>query len=65
MLAMRPSSIKAFGPTHKDGTDFPYTMECAYIVDLASVVGICRCAHNTTEVGNEPLRKRVERLTGH
>ena len=34
--------------------------ECTYIVDFASVVGICRCTRNTFEAGEEPFRKRVE-----
>jgi hypothetical protein len=38
--------------------------ECTYIVDFASVVGICRCTRNTFEAGEEPFRKRVERVAG-
>jgi hypothetical protein len=38
---------------------------CGYIVDFASVVSICRCACNTAEAGEEPFRKRVERVRGY
>lgn len=40
-------------------------MECAYIVDFASVAGICRCVRDTAEAGEEPLRKRVERIVSY
>jgi hypothetical protein len=42
----------------------PQVLECTYIVDLASVVSICRCAGDTSKAGEEPLRKRVERVAG-
>jgi hypothetical protein len=35
---------------------------CAYIVDFASIVGICRYACNTAEAGEESFRKRIERV---
>jgi hypothetical protein len=37
----------------------------AHIVDFASVVGIYRRACNATEAGEEPLCKRVERVTSN
>jgi hypothetical protein len=43
----------------------PCAAECTYIVDFASVVGICLCVCDTAEAGEELLRKRVERVAGH
>ena len=39
-------------------------VEHTYVEDFASVVGICRCACNTTEASEDPLPIRVERLGG-
>ena len=33
-----------------------WVVEYAYVEDLASIVGICRCACNTTEAGEEPFQ---------
>lgn len=35
-------------------------VECTYIVDFASIVGICLYFYNTAEAGEESLRKRIE-----
>jgi hypothetical protein len=50
-MKMRPSSL--------------HVEECAYIVNFASVVVVCPCVCNTAEAGEEPLRKRVERVAGY
>jgi hypothetical protein len=70
---LRPSDIdhKTFlsqglsDPLPRMRSGSPYVVWGGYIVDFASVVSICRRACNTAEAGEEPFRKRVERVRGY
>ena len=55
------ASVAINGPTSEDEIEPGHKMvEYTYIVDFASVVGICLDVCDTAEAGEEPLRKRVE-----
>jgi hypothetical protein len=43
---------------------FSFPVECTYIVDFASVVGICLYLCNTAEAGEESLRIKVLNESG-
>lgn len=52
-------------PLLKMRSGSPYVVWSGYIVNFASVVSIYQCAYNTAKAGEEPFRKRVERVRGY